>query len=113
MISKTLFDFEKFTYEVLSTQLERKGLRGLFSREKYDTVYYIRKVSKSYGDIFEDEFLVTFFGEYRFISDYLIGELYGNKIVYWNNSQEPANLITRMKAEDSDSFVVFSSDDIP
>ena len=112
-IDKSLFDFEKNTYQVLSTQIQCTGLFAWFSSEKHDTVYYIRQVSKRSRTMWKDKFLVKYFNEYRFVEDYLIGELYGNKIVYWNNFQEPANLITRMKSQDSDSIVLFSSDDIP
>ena len=112
-IDKSLFDFEKNTYQVLSTQIQCTGLFAWFSSEDYYTAYYIRQVSKNYRNIHEDKFLVKYFGEYKFVENYLIGELYGNKIVYWNNFQEPANLITRMKTQNSDSMVLFSSDDIP
>lgn len=112
-IDKSLFDFEENVYQVLSTQIQCTGLFAWFSSEKHDTVYYIRQVSKRSRTMWKDKFLVKYFNEYRFVEDYLIGELYRYKIVYWNNFQEPANLITRMKSQDSDSIVLFSSDDIP
>lgn len=112
-IDKSLFDFENNTYQVLSTQIERTGLFAWFSSEKYDTVYYIRKVSKYHRAMWEDEFLVERFDNYYFVENRFIGKYHPNKIVYWDNFQEPANLITRMKSQDSDSLVLFSSDDIP
>lgn len=112
-ITKDLFDFEKFTYEVVSTQLERKGLLSLFSSQKYDTVYYIRRVHKKYKDIGKHCILMksNLTHRYEFLGDCYEGTL--REIVYWSNSQEPANLITRMKVQDVDSYVIFSSDDIP
>lgn len=117
-----LFDFDKYTYEVLFTKVEKNWITKFLSRKSYYTLYYIRRVRKHKFKYQEKDclykadpdFLVqgSKSKRYTFTPKVNVCSLF--RVVYWDNFQEPSELITRskMSASGDNPYVVFSSNDL-
>lgn len=106
-----LFNFKTASYDVFFEEYEKScGFLGLQTRTA--KTYYIVERSKVYST---KKYLIynRFYNQYKFQRIDCIG--LNEEIVYWDNSTEPINLITRAKNlmdDSSKDYAVFSSDDL-
>ena len=116
--SSDLFNFDKWTYNVLREDVENNFFQKIFTFKKYRTRYWIAAVRKGYYLEKRDLEILChrsydstqfYFEPAKFIRSY-------DKIKYWNNSQEPMDIIQHLRAKlDVEALpenLVFSSDEI-
>jgi hypothetical protein len=112
-IPSTIFDFSEYVYDVIFEQVDTNFLEKLFTGKEKKMRFYIRrmqKVKRLHQSIYENKLLhySKLLKQYEFpITDSAFNEL-----VYWNNSTEPAEIITQAKYSNSPDNVVFSSKDL-
>lgn len=122
--SSDLFDFDKWTYNILREDVENNVFQKIFTFKKYRTRYWISAVSKGpYVEKRNMEILYYYYYEsfkknFCFHSSRTLARssVDSYKIKYWNNSQEPMDIIRQLRAKlDVEALpenLVFSSDDI-
>jgi hypothetical protein len=112
-----IFDFDKWTYNVLREDVENDFFRTLFQLKSYRTRYWISAVRKGpYMEKRHMELLCFHYTpdgkEFRWLPAHNL--FYPVK--YWGNSREPINLLQRLRAKhDVESLpesLVFCSDDL-
>ena len=117
--SSDLFDFDKWTYNILMEEIENNFFQKILTLKKYRTRYWIAAVRKGPYVERRDMNILCYYYAYRKVfcfspTRYPSGGFY--KIKYWNNSQEPIDIIKHLRAKlDVDALpenLVFSSDDI-
>jgi hypothetical protein len=118
--SSDLFDFDKWTYNILREDVENNLFQKIFTFKKYRTRYWISAVRKGpYVEKRDMEILCYEIYDHREFSfetpNWILQSSY-KKIKYWNNSQEPMDIIRHLRAKlDVEALpenLVFSSDDI-
>lgn len=117
LMSTGLFDFDKWTYNVLREDVENNFLEKMFLMKNYRTRYWITAVRKGpYVEKRYMEILCHYKTPYGCLYRFLPSERVYYPIKYWSNPQEPTELLYRLRAKlDVESFpesLVFSSDDI-
>ena len=125
--SSDIFDFDKWTYNILREDVENNLFQKIFTFKKYRTRYWISAVRKGpYVEkrnmyilcYYDDEFYSNYGlkKEFCFHSISYLPKSSVYKIKYWNNSQEPIDIITHLRAKlDVEALpenLVFSSEDI-
>ena len=126
--SSDLFAFDKWTYNILREDVENNFFQKIFTFKKYRTRYWISEVSKGpYVEkrdmcilcYYDDEFYSNYGlnkKEFCFYSTSYLPNSSVYKIKYWNNSQEPMDIIRHLRAKlDVEALpenLVFSSEDI-
>ena len=116
--SSNLFDFDEWTYNILREDVENNFFQKIFTFKKYRTRYWIAAVSKGPYVEKRDMQILCYksynHGQFYFRSPNWISSY--DKIKYWNNSQEPMDIIRHLRAKlDVEALpenLVFSSDDI-
>jgi len=112
-IPSIIFDFSQFVYEVIFDEVDTNFWERLFTGKEKKMRFYIRqmhKVKRPYNSFYDNVLLhyCKLLKQYEFpITDSMY-----NKPVYWNNSTEPSEIITRAKYSNSPDIVVFSSKDL-
>lgn len=116
LVSYELFDFEKFTYNVLQETVPNNFINSLLRLKTESTRYWISRVSKGpyVGKRYMFILCKSCTGTYSFCSP--PGSESLNKIVYWYRMDDPVNLIRGVRAKvDLESLpenLVLSSDDL-
>ena len=112
-IPSTIFDFSEYVYEVIFEQVDANFWERLFSGKEKRMRFYIRrmyKVKRPYNSLYDNVLL-----HYCKISkqyEFPITDSMYNKLVCWDNSTEPSEIITRAKCGNTPDTVVFSSKDL-
>jgi hypothetical protein len=117
--SSDLFDFDNWTYNILREDVKNNFFQEIFTFKKYRTRYWIAAVRKGPYVKKRDMKILCYEiyvpGQFCFNSPNWISSGY-YKIKYWNNSQEPMDIIRHLRAKlDVKALpenLVFSSDDI-
>lgn len=106
-----LFKFTYYKYFVNQDSSEIKGLAKFFTKKRYHTKFFLTRQSRVYPDRTE-VFCLGYSNTFCFVKADKISNSFP-EVFYWDNSDEPIDLLTRMKMGASDrTFTVFSSDDL-
>jgi len=117
LVNSKLFDFEKWSYNVLREDVENDFFRTLIQLKSYRTRYWISAVRKGpYVEKKHMELLCYFYTpdgkDFKFLPH--DGLYYPVK--YWEKSEEPINLLQRLRSrhevESLPESLVFCSDDL-
>lgn len=116
--SSDLFDFDNWTYNILREDVENNFFQEIFTFKKYRTRYWISAVRK--GPYVEKRIMKILcsksYDSTQFFFEFPDKITSYENIKYWNNSQEPMDIIRHLRAKlDVEALpenLVFSSDDI-
>lgn len=108
------FDFDYYDYEVAFDFRDSGFLRRLFTRKNDYLVYYIRRDLKSRTEDRDGEEILSSMYCLEYLERYVRFTSRGHneyKPIYWNNSTEPQEFLTRvyMKLKPSQDNVTFST----
>jgi len=112
---KSTFDFELFDYEVAFEFRDTSFFGRLLGRKKEHLVYYIRLCSKCSEGSNKELVLSRRRDSYTHELEYQFeprgNESWGWRTLFWNNPQDPENLLTRayMRHKPSKDNVIFST----
>jgi hypothetical protein len=116
--SSDIFDFDKWTYNILREDVENNLFQKIFTFKKYRTRYWISAVRKGpYVEKRDMKILCSkSYDSTQFHFEFPAKITSYENIKYWNNSQEPMDIIQHLRVkldvEVLPENLVFSSDDI-